>query len=560
MIMAIKILISFFWFISFTKALFFWVWLWQLKEYHFGRFRAHFQTFQGKKLVFNLLNGAKLGLIVFPIFLRFFLFSPRFDVFFLYLLSILFLFVLEGLKSFLDFQRKTLKFPVLTKKTALILGSGFLFEIFVLSAVFFPAFQRLFPSLDFSHNFYYLLLVLDFFAPLIVSFLVFLWHSFSFFWRLQVLKRAQRKREKFKKLLVIGITGSYGKTSTKEFLAEILSKKFKVLKTKKHINAEIGIAQTILQELKEDHEVFVCEIGAYERGKIKEVCNIIKPKIGILTGINEQHLATFGSQENIIKGKFELIESLPEDGIAIFNGDNEIITSNLKTQISNLHLKSKIFCSTKEKLDLWAEDIKVEKESISFKIFSKDGDWAKFKVNLLGSHNIVNILMAAACAKELGMSLGEIAEICRKLKPLPGALKLLKSKKGFLLLDATYSANPHGVVSHLDYLKIWEGKKVIVMPSLIELGKAAKEVHRRIGEKIGESCDLAIITTRDYFKELKAGVQKSGASKYKILLIEKPERILEKIKNFSQPGDVILLESRVPQKLINSLINSSANI
>ena len=131
----------------------------------------------------------------------------------------------------------------------------------------------------------------------------------SALWRKNLINKAKQKRLKFKNLLVIGITGSYGKTSTKEFLATILSEKYKVLKTKEHQNSEVGVSQCILNDLKPEHEIFVCEMAAYNRGGIKLLCDIVKPKIGILTGINEQHMATFGSQENIIKTKYELIES-----------------------------------------------------------------------------------------------------------------------------------------------------------------------------------------------------------------------------------------------------------
>ncbi len=314
--------------------------------------------------------------------------------------------------------------------------------------------------------------------------------------RNQIIKKAKIKREGFEDLLVIGITGSYGKTSTKEFLYTILSEKFNVLKTEAHQNSEIGVSQCILNDLKEEHEIFICEMGAYNRGGIKLLCDIAKPKIGILTGINEQHLSTFGSQEKIIKGKYELIESLPEKGLAIFNGGNDYCLELYQNTSKPKRLYGK-------EGDIWPEDIEVAKDSVSFKVFSKDGDKAEFKINLLGSQNVENILGAVCCAKELGMSLKEIARACEKIKPEQGAMKLLKGKNGLNIIDSTYSANPDGVIADLNYLKIWPGRKVIVMPCLIELGRASKEVHKRIGQKIGEVCDLAIITTKDRYKEIR---------------------------------------------------------
>jgi UDP-N-acetylmuramoyl-tripeptide--D-alanyl-D-alanine ligase len=351
--------------------------------------------------------------------------------------------------------------------------------------------------------------------------------------RRKVILRAQKKREDFPNLLVIGITGSYGKSSTKEFLYEILSEKYKVLKTQRNINAEIGVAQTILKELKPEHQIFVAEIGAYERGKIEEVCKMIKPKIGILTGINEQHMATFGSQENIIKAKFELIDSLPRDGTAILNMNNKYI----KDRIMN-HALSAII---KTGVDIWAEDIKVEKEFILFKIKTKDGDSADFRINLMGRQNLENILLAVGCAKKLGMNLNEISAVCWKINSAQGGIKFLKREQP-MVLDASYSANPDGVIADLEYLKLYQGKKLIIMPCLIELGKASKEVHQKIGRKIAEVCDLAIITTKDYFKEIKEQAPN-------VFFIENPEEIAEKIKDF----DVVLLEGRVPQKLIDLL-------
>jgi UDP-N-acetylmuramoyl-tripeptide--D-alanyl-D-alanine ligase len=312
-----------------------------------------------------------------------------------------------------------------------------------------------------------------------------------------------------------------------------------------------------LKELKPEHQIFVVEMGAYNKGGIKLLYKIANPKIGILTGINEQHLATFGSQENIIQGKYELIESLPKNGIAIFNGDNNYcfelyenteITKRLS--MSNISAKEKII-----KADAWTDNIVVEKEFLNFKVYTKDGQSSDFRVNLLGAQNVENILMVVIAAKELGMNLNEISEACKKIKLEQGGMRLIKNK-GFNVVESAYSSNPNGVIANLEYLRIWSGRKVIIMPCLIELGKAAAEVHKRIGEKIGQICDLAIITTKDYFKEIENGSTSSPQRGAEILFIEDPQKILEKIKDFNGPEDVILLQSRVPKELIDLLIKT----
>jgi len=487
-----------------------------MKEYHIKRFLSHFKTAKGSSLIFNLLN-----------FIKIFLLSSLMLLF--YLLPIIYF--SESLRVFLDFYKKRLKKPIITKKTIILIAAVFSLEILFIIV--------LFLTLDFIIWFLVYFLIADLLTPLITSLIVLFFQPLTYLLRRKIILKAQEKKEEFPNLLVIGITGSYGKSAAKEFLYEILSEKYKVLKTQKNINAEIGIAQTILRELKPEHQIFIAEIGAYEKGKIKEVCRMIKPKIGILTGINEQHLATFGSQENIIKAKFELIDSLPQDGTAILNIDNKYIKNRIRNQ--ELRVKNFKFSSTSEKLDIWAEEVAVEKESIIFKIKTKDGDSADFRVNLMGKHNLENILLAVSCAKELGMNLNEISAACWKINSAQGGIDFLRRAEP-IVLNASYSANPDGVIADLEYLKLYPGKKIIIMPCLIELGKTSKQVHQRIGRKIAEVCALAIITTKDYFEEIKKQAPNA-------LFIENPEEIAEKTKDF----EVILLEGRVPQKLIKLL-------
>jgi len=268
-----KFLIAILWFIVFSKKLSFWLWLWQLKEYHPGRFKAHFQTTKGKEIIVNHLLIIKLILIP-GLFFYFYFFY-----FFLFLI-----FLVETVFAFRHLFRKTLKIPVLTKKTYLILSSGLILEFLILFSFFSLSERVFYPSL----------LGLDILAPLFFSGLVLAFEPIAVSWRKKVIKKATEKREKFKDLIVIGITGSYGKTSTKEFLDAILRENFKVLKTKEHQNSEVGISQCILNDLEPKHQIFICEMGAYNRGGIKLLAGIAKPKIGILAGINEQHLATFG--------------------------------------------------------------------------------------------------------------------------------------------------------------------------------------------------------------------------------------------------------------------------
>ena len=549
---SLLVLFALLWLIIIAKKTLFWAYLWQLKEYYPARLIDHFRTYKGRSIFINLLFGLK-ALILFVL-----LIATAKTGFLIYLIYFLLtLYALEAVKAVLRLCNHTLKYPVLTSKTLALIGLSFLF--------FAGCLAELFISVS-PLTFILSLLYLDLFSFFFISLFVYLLQIPSLYFKHRLLAKAKKKREQFKNLVVVGITGSYGKTTTKEILSFILEKKYKVLATKKHGNTTSSIANTILNNLK-DQQVLIVEIGAYKKGEVKEMCEVVQPQIGVLTGINQQHMAIFGSQKNIIDGKFELIESLPEQGMAVLNWDNELINSNLRSQNPKpclpdrqAHLKTQNlkFYSVKRKADIWAENIRVEKDKLSFEIFSKEGDSANFEVNLIGSHNVLNILAATTVAYyKFGFSLQEIANICETIPSTIGAMQIKKGINGLNIIDASYSANPDGVFSALDYLKTWQGKKVIIMPCLIELGKSSKQVHEKIGRKIGRVCDLAIIITKDKFREIKKGAIESGMKKENILFIDEPKKIVKKIDEFCSPGDTILLEGRAPKRLVEQLIISN---
>jgi len=557
--------LSFFWFIRTTKIILFYLYLWQLKEYHLGRFIDHFRTAKGASLLFNKLNFLKIVLFL-PLF--FFLYFPLFFnypylssfpniLLILYPLLpsiLLILYFVESLKAFIDLPQKKLKFPVLTKKAAFLSLAALFLEIIILLAFFY--FKK---NLEF---FAFWLLTLDIFTPVVTSAIVLAFQPLTCLLRSRIIRKAKLKRESFKNLMVIGITGSYGKTSTKEFLYTVLSQKAtlrggtpgasKVLKTAEHQNSEAGISQCILNNLNSSHEIFIVEMGAYGRGGIKLLCQITKPKIGVLTGINEQHMALMGSQKNIIKTKYELIEALPEKGLAIFNGDNPYCLELYQ----KTNKPKKIFTAQPQNLkfrpDLWAEGISCDKKSLFFKVCTQ-AECDNFKVYLSGAHFISNLLAAILVAKELGMSSEEIVRACLKIEAPKKTMNISEGVNNLIIIDDSYSANPEGVIAALNYLKIYPQKKIIVMPCLIELGKASKEVHQKIGKKIGRICDLAIIVTKEHLSEIEKGALEVGFNKKNILFGEDPEIIFEKIIDFCKRGGVVLLESRVPERLINLL-------
>lgn len=312
---------------------------------------------------------------------------------------------------------------------------------------------------------------------------------------------------------VIGVTGSFGKSSTKELLAAILSEKFKVDKTQKNNNSEIGVAQTVLK-LKTNSDIFVVEMGAYKIGEIKAICNIVKPKIGIITGLGDQHLGLFGSLSNIKKAKYELIESLPKNGFSL--------------------IADKDF-SLKD-----AKNIKNFTDHIEF-----DYQQTHFSVPLLGQELIRNVIGAIKISQYLGLTLKEIQTALSKIDKNLFYPKLISLKSNNFIIDDSYNSSLESFLSGLNYLKTWKNyKKVLVTPGIIELGSNAQKDHQIIGKNL-DFVDSIIVTQPHYFPELN---QNNNA-----LLITNPHKIVSSLKKEKQSNTVFLFKGRVPSTIISSL-------
>ncbi len=546
-----RILLAVFWIIVSSRIILFYFYLWQLKEYQIKRFLDHFRTEKGKNLFINQAFFLKILFLAGILFFSKNQSIPSQKFFAPLILWTIFAFLfLLTMHTFLRIGQKKAKYPVFTKKTIILIVTGAVAQIVIL---FFMS------TVGNIYDFVFYLLLTNTLMPLFATLIVLTFQPLVALFRKGTIKKATVKRSKFPDLKTVGITGSYGKTSTKEILACLLSDKFKVLKTEKHQNSEMGISRSVLEELNKEHEVFVAEMGTYGVGGIRLLANIVQPQIGILAGINEQHLSLFGSIDKTIKAKYELIESLPRDGLAVFNGDNEHCLKLYEMTDMPKKMYSLEKPKGKKNPDIWVEDMGVEKKFLYFTVFTKEGESEEFRVNLLGKHNIPNILASVLVARYLGMGLKEIAQACKKINEHQGSMKMQAGVRGLNILNASYSANPHGVVGDLDYLQTRPRKRIIIMPCLIELGKRSRDIHKEIGRKIGEVCDFAIITTRERFSEIQEGAQESGLEKENVVFINKTEEIIRRMEIVAVPGDTILLEGRVPADLKESLTKEKIN-
>ena len=330
------------------------------------------------------------------------------------------------------------------------------------------------------------------------------------------LTKAKKKLKERSNLEVIGITGSYGKTSSKNILNEILSSKYITKATPKNYNTPYGLMMTINNYLDKFDEILIAEMGAYVKGDIKKLCNFVHPKYGILTIIGQAHLETFGTQENIIKTKFELIESLPSNGIAILNMDDPYqVSYKLKNNV-----KVRWIAIDNNEADVYAKNVKCGSFGMSFDCYYQDGEKIHLKTRLLGSYNIYNILASVALGLEMGISINDIKDSVASLKSTEHRLELKKVGDMYMLDDA-YNSNPIGARGALEVLKTMNGTRVVVTPGMVELGKVEKEKNYEFGKKIAESCNYVILIGEKKTKDIYKALIDSNFDKDNIFILDK---------------------------------------
>lgn len=357
-------------------------------------------------------------------------------------------------------------------------------------------------------------------------------------------KSAQNKIRQREDLTVIGITGSFGKTSTKFIVGTILSNKFNVLNTPESYNTPMGLSKVINNDLSENHQVFVAEMGAKVLGEIREVAELAQPKIGILTSIGPVHIETFKNIDNIMKTKYELIEELPTDGVAIFNYDNEYIQ-----KLADKTFKEKILYGLEnvEKLDVYADQIEVSENGSAFNLKDKKGNSIRCNTRLLGRHNIYNLLAGACAGIVLGLTFEEISEGIKKVEPIEHRLNVIKAVNGVIIIDDAFNSNPIGTKAALDVLaEFKEGSKIVVTPGMIELGDMEESANREFGVNMAKVCDYVILIGQKRTIPIYEGLISTGFNPANIFVVNNLTSATEELGKITKPGDVVLFENDLP--------------
>lgn len=342
-------------------------------------------------------------------------------------------------------------------------------------------------------------------------------------------------------LIKVGITGSYGKTSSKNILQEILSEKFYSLMTPASFNTPMGITITIRQHLKSTHEVFICEMGADHVGDIEHLTRFVMPQIGLVTSIGPQHLNTFGSLENIIQEKMKMIENLPSDGFGVLNKDNELIR--------NYTIKNSCAIAwygiEQEDVDYRGIDIDYGAQGSTFTVWTREHESIPFKTRLLGQHNIANILASIAVGRHLGVSWQQLQKAVAQMRYVEHRLEV-KKINGLTFIDDAFNSNPVGSAMSLDVLEKMPGRRYIVTPGMIDLGDKQSEINMEFGRKMLHKADFVILVGQRQTEPILQGLTEVGFDPTQILVVSTVKEAFQYLYQQATAQDTILLENDLP--------------
>jgi UDP-N-acetylmuramoyl-tripeptide--D-alanyl-D-alanine ligase len=335
-------------------------------------------------------------------------------------------------------------------------------------------------------------------------------------------------------LRVIGITGSVGKSTTKEVIADVLDRHYRTLKSPGNMNNEIGLPLTILR-MGPETERAVLEMGFYVPGEIAFLCDIALPEIGVVTNIGTVHAERAGSQEDIFRGKSELVRALPANGVAILNKDDPWVR-----KMADLSIAKVFFYGLDPTCDLWADNLEgLGLEGIRFRLHYQQ-EMMHVHLPMIGQYSVHTALRAAAVGLADGLTWQEILE---GLRQGHSQLRMttVHTESGALLLDDTYNASPESTLAALNLLEELEGRKVAVLGDMLELGQYEKQGHEMVGVRAAEVADI-LITVGKLGHMIAAAAKRAGLGSEKVAEFENQDEVIKYLKNLLTQGDVALLK------------------
>lgn len=359
-----------------------------------------------------------------------------------------------------------------------------------------------------------------------------------------IISLAKEKIKHQKNLTIIGVAGSYGKTTTKETISSLLDKQFKLLKTPENINTPLGIAHLILKDLKESTEILIVEMGEYYKGDIQAIGSLVRPDIAVVTGINETHYERLGNLDTTSSTIFEIVTSMNPDGLVILNADDKHVFNNYKRYIKD---QSVIFYGKKyPSKNTKIREIKLLEEGrgLKFNLSIKGKAPTSFTIPFLAEYIIPTIQAAVEIGLKLKVTNDNIKRGILDLKPVPHRLQLIPGQSGVLVIDDSYNANPESVKEALRVFSRFDNKrKVYITPGLVETGEKTKEIHYNIGKNLSRVADLVVLIKNTVTPDIAEGLTKNGFPAESIKWFDSTRELYMALPSFVRPGDVVLFQN-----------------
>lgn len=344
-------------------------------------------------------------------------------------------------------------------------------------------------------------------------------------------------------LKVVGITGSYGKTSTKHYLTRILQEEYDVLMTPGSFNTPMGVVRTVREHLKPYNQIFVCEMGAKQTGDIKEICDIVNPTMGVVTAVGPMHLESFKTIDNVCRTKFELVDALPADGCAVINNDFDPCAQR---RVSNTNALRYGIVNT-DGCDYVATNIKYTPDGTLFTVKGPDGFTMELETRLLGECNVSDILAAVVIAIQLGITPDKIKYAVASIEQVEHRLSIKRTPGGVTILDDAFNSNPSGSKMAVDVLSHFtQGKRIIVTPGMIELGDRQYDLNEEFGRHIGAGADVAIIVGEYNREAIVGGVKATDFNQSNLHQVASFNEAQALLSRILAPGDTVLYENDLP--------------
>ena len=353
---------------------------------------------------------------------------------------------------------------------------------------------------------------------------------------------------------VIGITGSVGKTSTKDIIASVMSKKFNVLKTLGNYNNQIGLPLTILR-LK-DENAMVVEMGMNMPNEISTLSKIAKPTVAVITNVGTAHIGNLGSRENILKAKLEILDGLQKDGILVINNDNDMLHN---WYISKAHTAHKIITFGMEnKSDIMPYDVELSENGSTYKI-DLDGKTYNVHISVGGNHFVLNSLCAIAIGRIFNIKTEDILSGIANFELTKRRMQVEKNANNITIINDCYNANYDSMKAALEYLgEIKAKRKIAVLGDMLELGNFSKELHEKVGEEVAKNNIDMLVVVGEEAKHIVSKALEKGLDNNRIYICKNNEEAIKIIKKISKPEDAILLKASNAmnfQEIFNSIIN-----